>query len=165
MKKTTFAVLCVLLGILAVAAICLALFVFNSHETFKRKIQVKVDGVTEETFSVKELELNPSGGKEYEIELFCETEGEFGVELIYKEKRDGGMKKFVRVTVLSNEDVVYEGGLSELLDGEETVTFGCQLTSDESAKIVIRYTMPAETGNEAQNTSTAFDVTVKIQKK
>lgn len=165
MKKTTFAVLCIMLGILAVAAVCLAVFVFNSHETFKRKIQVKIDGVTEETFSVKELELNPSGTKEYEIEFFCEAEGEFGVELIYTEKRDGGMKNFVQVAVLSGGEVVYEGGLSALLDEGEKVSFDCTLASKEAAKIVIRYTMPAETGNEAQNTSTAFDVTVKIRKK
>ncbi|MGN1078138.1 MAG: hypothetical protein ACI4ST_06440 [Candidatus Gallimonas sp.] len=165
MKKTTFAVLCIVLGILAVAAAGLAVLVFHSHETFKSKIEVKIDGVTEETLSVKELELNPSGTKEYEIELFCAAEGEFGVELIYTEKRDGGMKNFVRVTVLSGGDVAYEGGLSALLDEGERVSFDCTLAADKAVKVVIRYSMPAETGNEAQNTSAAFDVTVRIRKK
>lgn len=136
-----------------------------SHDDFKKRVNVKGDGVTTETFSCGELALTPAQTKELEIELYCKANGSYDVTLWLTEKSDGGLKNFVLVEVLADGEQVHEGGLSDLLKEDVAVKFDSILHDNKATVITIRYTMPEDMGNEAQNTYAAFDITIKIEKK
>ncbi|MGN1052327.1 MAG: hypothetical protein ACI4SH_02930 [Candidatus Scatosoma sp.] len=164
MKKRTFISIIVALSMVSLAAICTCLFMVNAYYKFKKTVNVKADGITEATVSVSDLSLTPSQSKEYEISLVCDVAGKFSVELDYEEKNDGGMKDFVDVSVYAEGECVYEGGLADLLQPNSRVVFNSTLHAKTPNAVKIVYAMPAETGNEAKNTSATFDISVRIYK-
>lgn len=117
---------------------------------------MKTDGVTHEVFEVKTLSLFPSDEKTFSISVKSDIAGKFSVSLSFEEIYDGGMKNFVLVEISSDGKSVYDGTLSELLNGK-TVNFDENLSKTQKT-IEIKYNMPLDVGDEAQNTSTKFNV-------
>ena len=86
---------------------------------------------------MKNLKLTPTEKKEYEILLTCAASGGYDIVLDYEETNDGGMKSYVDVTVKCNNQNVYEGSLTALLDEDKLVEFNGTLESDEPLVITI----------------------------
>ena len=150
-----------LLGIMAVILIA---FLGEAKEDFPKNITVSEDGATESVLAVRELKLNPTESKEYSVNLVCAATGSYHIYLDYEEKVDGGMKPFVDVSVKFDSEVVYEGELAALLDGDEVIHFEDELHETESLVVSICYLMPYDVGNEAQGTYADFDIHLKIEK-
>lgn len=164
MKNKSVNILIFSLLLLGIMAVMLIVFIDKAHDDFKEDIKVSADGVTEETLTVRELKLNPTEKKEYEIRLTCQASGSFYIFLDYEESDDGGMKPYVDVTVRCSDTVVYEGKLSELLDNDKIIEFEETLDSTEPLPVTICYEMPYYVGNEAQGTYADFDIHLKIEK-
>ena len=164
MNKKTLNILIVALLVLGAMACMLIAFTANAREDFPESVKVKRNGETQEVFAVRDLKLTPSESKEYEIDLVCDASGAYDIALEYQEQHDGGMKRYVDVTVQANGETVYEGKLAKLLDGGEKIELQGTLYAQEPLVLKIIYTMPYETGNEAQGTSADFDLCLKIQK-
>ena len=156
--------LLVALCLFAVISIMLIVFLDKAHDDFKEDIRINADGVTEKTLTVKNLKLTPTQKAEYEIHLTCAASGGYDFFLDYEETQDGGMKNFVSVTVLCNDDNVYQGSLSELLDKDAIVEFDGTLEAEEPLIVTIRYEMPETVGNDAQGTSADFKIHLKVKK-
>lgn len=148
----------------AVLSIMLIVFLNQAHEDFKNDITVSASGVTEKTLTVRDLKLTPTQQTEFDVGLTCAASGSYNISLDYIEQRDGGMKHFIDVVVKYNGEVVYEGNLLELLDGDEIVRFEGVLEEKEPCTITIVYEMPIDVGNEAQGTSADFDIRLRIEK-
>lgn len=164
MKSKSINILIISFLMLGIMSIMLITFVGNAKEDFPENITVSADGVTEEILSVRELRLNPTESKEYSVNLVCAASGSFRICLDYEEKADGGMKPFVDVTVEVNDDVLYDGTLTELIDGGKTIEFEGELHETDPLIVTICYEMPRDVGNEAQGTFLDFDVNLKIEK-
>lgn len=164
MKNKSVNILIFSLLLLGIMAVMLIVFIDKAHDDFKDDIRVNAGGVTEEILTVRELKLNPTEKKEYEIRLTCQASGSFYIFLDYEESDDGGMKPFVDVTVRCNDTVVYEGKLSELLDNDKIIEFEETLDSTKPLPVLICYEMPYCVGNEAQGTYADFDIHLKIEK-
>ena len=164
MKNRSINILIVALLLLVVMSVVLFVFIEYAHEVFEENITVSADGVTRSVKAVKDLKLNPTESKEYNVNLVCEASGDYHISLDFKEKRDGGMKKFVNVTVSLGDDVMYEGDLATLLDTEKVIEFDGTLEADDPLPVTVRYEMPREIGNEAQGTSADFKVNFVIVK-
>ncbi len=139
-------------------------FLGKAKEDFPENITVSEDGVTESILAVRDLKLCPTESKEYSVNLVCAASGSYHISLDYEEKKNGGMKPFVDVTVKFNGEVVYEGELAALLDSGELIQFEGELHAEEPLVVSICYLMPYDVGNEAQGTYADFDIHLKIEK-
>ncbi len=155
-----------IVGMLLLAAVSIALVVFldRAHSGFQEDITVKADGVTEKIMSVRDLKLSPTEKKEYSVNFYCAASGLYSMTVDYMEKEDGGMKNYVNVDVIFGDEVLYEGRLSELLDGDVLVKFDGQLHESEPLTVSFIYEMPREIGNEAQGTWSDFDIRFIVEK-
>ena len=161
-KRSNIIIVAMLL--FSILSIMLIVFIDRAHEDFKKDITVSATGVTEKTLTVRDLQLSPTQQTEFDVGLTCAASGSYHISLDYVEQRDGGMKHFIDVVVKYNGEVVYEGNLLELLDGDEIVRFEGVLEEKEPCTITIVYEMPIDVGNEAQGTSADFDIRLRIEK-
>lgn len=150
--------------VLAMMASMLIVLVMQAHNNFPKDIKVREDGVTEDVFSVRNLRLCPTESKAYDVDLFCEASGDYNITLSYVETKPGAMKHFVDVAIKLNGEAVYTGKLASLIDKKEIVSFDETLFANDPQTVTVVYTMPYETGNEAQGTTADFDIHLKIQK-
>ncbi|MBO5327413.1 MAG: hypothetical protein J6A84_04770 [Clostridia bacterium] len=157
-------IMIVALLLLAAMAVILGVFLWQAKQNFPENIKVREDGVTEGILAVRDLRLHPAESREYSVDLFCEASGSYYISLDYEEKKNGGMKSFVDVTVKFGDSVVYEGNLATLMDADIQLQFLGELHATDPTTISICYEMPIEVGNEAQRTYADFDVHFEIKK-
>ena len=165
MKNRSVNILIVGLLLLVIMSVILVVFVEHAHGRFKEDITVSENGVTESVKTVRGLKLNPTESKEYRVNLLCKASGDYYIYIDYTETHDGGMKKFVNATVSLGDTVLYSGSLADLLDTDAVIEFVGTLEEEDPLPIVFHYEMPREIGNEAQGTSSDFDIEFKIVKK
>ena len=164
MKNKSVNILIVSFLLIGVMSVMLIVFLGQAKEDFPKDITVSADGTTETVMSVRELKLSPTESKEYSVNLVCAASGSYLVSLDFEQENDGGMKAFVDVTVKHDDEVVYEGGLLELLDSDVIIDFESELHAKEPVVITVCYEMPYDVGNEAQGTYASFDIHLKIEK-
>ena len=164
MKNKSLGMLVVVMLLLVLMAVVVNVFLGKAKEDFPNDITVKESGVTESIMEMRDLKLNPTESKEYEVNLFCAASGEYDITLDYEELADGGMKPFVDVTVTVGEEKIYEGRLEELLSEGMTVEFVGVLEAKDPLTVTFNYLMPYDIGNEAQGPYSDFDVHIKIKK-
>lgn len=166
MKTRNVSIIIVALLVLVMMAVMLIVLIEKAHEDFPKDITVDSDGEIESILPVRDLRLNPTESKGYNVNLFCLASGSYYVFLDYQEKEDGGMKEFVDVTVTCGDLTVYSGTLAELLDGDMILEFEGELRSKDKPPLVLsfEYEMPGSVGNEAQGTYSDFDIEIKIKK-
>lgn len=150
-SRIIIAVLAVAIAV-GIAVICIVLTTNNS-------IKIKLDdsGVTQAELKFSANGLEPTESREYSILLQASSSGTYNVTLEFVGEKSI-LGDFVDVTV------EYEGGkaensLANLLNGE-TVEFTCEITKKSAIKII--YTMPEDTGNEAQGASADFDILLTV---
>ena len=166
MKSRNANIIIVALLMIAMMAVMLIVLIEKAHEDFPKDITVDSDGETESILPVRDLTLHPTESREYNVNLFCLASGSYYIYLDYGETVDGGLKEFVDVTVSCGDDIIYEGGLAELLDTDIVLDFEGELRSKDEPPLVLsfKYEMPAAVGNEAQGTYSDFDINLKIKK-
>ena len=150
-SRIIIAVLAVAIAV-GIAIICIVL-------TTNKTIKIKLDdsGVTQAELKFSANGLEPAESREYSILLQASTSGTYNVTLEFVGEKSI-LGDFVDVTV------EYDGGkaensLANLLNGE-TVEFTCEITKKSAIKII--YTMPEDTGNEAQGASADFDILLTV---
>lgn len=165
MKNRSINILITALILVGLLAATLTMFLLKAKDNFPKNIKVKGDGITESILPIRDLRLNPTESKEYSVELVCDASGAYDISLDFEELANGGMKPFVNVTVKAGGEVVYEGGLEALLDGDRVLQFEGTLYATDPLVISICYLMPHDIGNEAQGTYSDFDIHLKIKKR
>lgn len=165
MKDKSFYILITSILLLCVMSLMLIVFLNRADEKFEGSITATENGITETLIPVRDLVLSPGISKEYDVNLICEASGVYFVHLDLQENHDGGMKEFVNVVIEFDGEKVHEGPLTELLDDGLVVETTATLEAEEPVLITFRYSMPVTIGNEAQGTTSEFDVHVIIEKK
>ena len=127
------------------------------------RVVVEADGSTSETLSVENLLLLPAGSAEYAVALACKETGEYLFRLEFEEKTVSALKNYVSVTVLDGEKELARVSLKDAFDGA-AVTFKRDMQAETDSKILLRYTMAREAGNDAQGAEAAFDIVLTAQK-
>ena len=164
MKNRSFYILITAMVLLCIMATLLIFFIYNADQKFEGSIMVKENGITETLIPVRDLVLSPGVSKDYDVKLICDASGSYHVRIDFREKTDGGMKEFVDVVVEFDGKEVYSGRLTELIDEGFVIETEHELKAKDPVNVTFRYTMPLETGNEAQGTYAYFDVHIAIEK-
>ena len=157
-KKVIAAVLWVLAIIILIIAILLAKRAIERGNEFRGDVWIEIDGKKQDSLDVKNLRLVPGGKIEYEINLHCETDGTYKVLMVYEEKKDGGLKEFVDVSILYGGAEVRSDKLSTLLLGEDILFNAGEFKAGEDKSFLIIYSMALDVGDEAKNTFSSFAI-------
>ncbi len=165
MKNKGINILIVALLLLGAMSVMLIVFLGKAQEDFPEEITVSEDGVTEKIAAIRDLKLIPTESKEYSVDFICAASGKYEFSIEYEEIKDGGMKCFVAVEIELDGDTVYEGTLAALLDTDTVVEFDGELHTSEPMTVLFTYEMPYDVGNEAQGTSSDFNIIFSVKKK
>lgn len=163
-KIKTLQILIIALSLLIVLGIVLGITIKNSHNDFEKNITL---GETEETSETLDVSLNgfyPGLSKEYVVNLCCAVDGIYEVSLVFVKKGEGTLENYIETVIEVDGKQVGESLLKSYFDGE-IVQFSCNLSKSEKVKLVTRYIMPQEVGNEAQRAISDFSLDVTVSKK
>lgn len=130
----------------------------QSQSKLEAHTQINVEGeTTSKTLKATLTGFYPGCTQEYKISLTGDLADNYNVTMSFRnDKKQGGLENYITV-VISTADFKLEKPLKDLLKGD-TIQLGAN-----ASEITIAYTMPAETGDEAQGTTCDFyvDVTAK----
>ncbi len=161
MTKNTF----MRISMIASSALILvgvALTVYFSVAFNNRRV-IKIDVEPDEIHSVefKELFLIPGQEEEYILSLKSDIKEKYNAEIIFDEIADGKLKNFARARIELNDEVIFDDSLASLLDGDK-ITLSIDPKKNPAKQIKITYYLPAEVGNDAQDTTSDFELLISI---
>ncbi len=110
---------------------------------------IEINGETSKELKAEIKGMYPGKTEEYKISLTGDTVDAYSITLDFFGDNGGELKKYILVGIVTEKGSI-EKPLQELLDGE-SVSLGQGVT-----EITISYTMPIDTGDEAQGTSVVF---------
>lgn len=160
MKKRYILALALIAAI--IFGIVLVIVQCNADESFVRNVTLSENGVTQEELTFSASGLKPGDRRDYTLNLKCNVDGTYAIDLAFSEEKDGGLRNFITVT-LTYEGSRAEYTLDELFNGQ-IVDFNCDIAS-APAEIHLIFTMPSEVGNEAQGADTDFIVILTAERK
>ena len=134
----------------------------TTDNEFVKDITLKEKDVTRESLEFSANGLKPGDVREYTINLKGKSAGNYTLNLDFVEVDDGALKNYVDVA-LQYGDKSYTYKLSDLLDGK-AVSFNCRIGISSATVIKVIYSMPTDTGNEAQKATCDFRVNLTAEK-
>ena len=162
-RRRTLRILILALCIYALVGIIAFLFIAIAHDDYRKEITIEVDDTPSAVLDMSWLDINPGESFEYVVNLKCRANGDYSVNFSFGENTRGGLEDFVEVELECGE-ISYNGDLSALIDTDRSFTFDCYLSGESKTKILIRYSMPYEVGNDAQGTFADFSVLLTTSK-
>lgn len=139
-------------------------FIIDTSDDFSEKVVIRNEGIVEEVLEVSNLSLIPGESKEYEVELVSIHEGKFFVILDYNQTENGGLEDYVDVVIMLDGGVLFKGKLSELFNDDFVVECKTIFVANQPQVLTITYTMDLSVGNEAKNTSSTFEIALRIKR-
>lgn len=119
------------------------------------KIHLEADRT--ETIEFESLGILPGESCEYDVSLSAKEISCCRLYLKFVETKEGILKNFARVKVLSGEEVLCDELLLTVFEGKEIV-FSIDLEEGKNTELKIIYYLPLEVGNEAKNAEAFFDL-------
>ena len=123
----------------------------QNNDNLEENTVVEINGETSKTLKADIKGLYPGQTVDYTISLTGDYAEEYSTTLNFFGDNGGALKKYMLVCI-ATENVTLEKPLQELLDGE-AISLGQGIS-----QVTISYTMPIETGDEAQGASVVFYV-------
>ena len=155
-----------ILTLAVVAATVIGLLIwFNIKDSgdLKDKTTISFGGETTKTLTAEIGGFIPTKSADYTVEITDRNAADYNVSLVFRKNEEvdpakNTLGKYLTVKIVAGE-TTYEGNLEELFGGE-AIRLG-----KNSQKIVITYTMPRETGNEATGTEVRFFIDLTASEK
>lgn len=160
-KKGVFTVISLVM--LTLLGVSLILVIQKTRKEFAHDVKIEVDGNVRQTMSVSLTGFVPGAEKEYAVLMTCTLRGEYSLRLVWEETGDGELDKFLYAAVFLGDELQEERPLTEYLSGRQPL-IKCKLKKIIPTRLVIRFKMPYEVGNEAMKTVTDFKLTLEINK-
>ena len=123
----------------------------------RNTLRVELQEGKPESIVFEDLNMAPGKSTEYTISLTNDVTGDCALSFSFEELEDSPLKQYVYATVEINGESVCDELLADLLDGHE-ITTDITLHRSEPTTVTVRYSMPVEIGNEAQNTTASFQI-------
>lgn len=103
------------------------------------------------------LSLVPGEQCEYTVKLRGKKDTQYDLQLDFVETEEKTLKKFARVKILAEDQLLYDELLATAFEDEElavTVDFGTK----ENTELTIVYYLPLDVGNEAKKAEAIFEL-------
>ena len=150
-------------AVLSVLLAGLLVYIFVLQKNVLDEVVIKRDEVTEVELVVDDLQITPGAKKDYNVVLKAKDTGNYQLSILYDETVNGGMKDFVDVKIYYAGELIYNGTLTELVDGYEIVK-NISIERGVLYDLTFEYSMSDTVGNEAQKTTTSFDILISVLK-
>ena len=127
-------------------------------------INVKIGESGQTSVDFTNLEIVPGETVEYTLSIASELPGDciMTVEFIENQMQIGDLKNYVYVTVVADGKEVCKTLLKDLFESEEPVSFPCIISKKDKYDVTVKYYMPLDTGDEAQNTDSDFVIKLTV---
>ncbi len=165
MNRKLYYVLLFLMDILAISALCVGVWTFNTNKKMSmiRDVEINEDGEAESKFVFRINNMLPGDAHTYTVNLTATAIELHSIKMEFTEKGDVSLAKFITVDVLLDDQPIEQLSLSELLEDN-----GFELEVDfseiQNRALSITYTLPLETTDEAQGAIAKFDATLKVSR-
>ena len=127
----------------------------------RRVINVDINPDEIHTVEFKDLLLVPGKEEEYILSLKSDIKEKYDAHILFNEIADGDLKKFAYVKIELNGSVIREDSLASLLESD-TITLSIDPKKSPAKQIKITYYLPAEVGNEAQESTSDFELLITV---
>ena len=155
-------ILIVLVSLAVLFGIGLLIWVLVAKDDTVREVTLESEGDTVSELSFTAGNFLPGDVKEYTIIVHSDNGGEFDFTFTASPTSQGTLWKYL------DFEIVYEGqskaaSLAAMFDG---TAFEFDVTMNgQPAKFTVRYKMPKEVGNEAENLEADFSLTLSAKRK
>ena len=156
-------ILIVLISLAVLFGIGLLIWVLVAKDDTVREVTLESEGDTVAELSFTAGNFLPGDVKEYTILVHSDNGGEFDFTFTASPTSQGTLWKYL------DFEIVYEGqskaaSLAAMFDGT-AFEFDVTMNGKEPAKFTVRYKMPREVGNEAENLEADFSLTLSAKRK
>lgn len=160
-KKYALWITILVLAISVLTGLFVYQYMKDETSDFEEDIVFSLDGETQKTLSVTDLNMVPGQEKECKITLNASDVGDYVITVNFQKKTSGTLDKYLNAEISVN-GTVQTRPLDELflVDGN-AMTF--TVPAGESEILTITYIMPETVGDEAQGASCSFDVVLTVK--
>ena len=125
----------------------------------RNAIKVRLEEGKTEAVAFENLALVPGESCEYVIKLSGENSKKYDISLDFVEKQDKNLKKFARVKIISNDEVICDELLQKAFEGDDIV-LPVDFSENKNTELIIVYYLPIDVGNEAKNAEAVFELLI-----
>ncbi|MBQ8496559.1 MAG: hypothetical protein IJ489_03780 [Clostridia bacterium] len=152
-------ILLILMSILILIGIVLMRCTPNRLTANGGIIKVLLSDRKTQIIEFEELCLIPGEECEYLVKLENTSAEQCNVTLNFREIEEKTLKNFVRVKMISDGELLCDELLADMFE-HENIVLPVDFTKNKNTELKIVYFMPLETGNEAKNTETVFELRI-----
>lgn len=161
MKKNIDNILLICISVAIVIAAVFSVYLLLTASD-RRLIRLEIEPEGTYMVSFENLGLIPGEPVGYTLVLEDELSENYHVSLQFvehEESEEATLKCFTYVTIEVDGETLCHQLLEELFQGEQ-IDLSVDLSQKKEKKISIRYYMPEDVGNEAQNAEAKFDLLI-----
>ena len=147
---------------LTIAGIVIGSVVWKEQNEFTKKVELAQDGVTQTAWDINIEGLYPTKSVEYSVTFAGKTAESYQVVLSFVPRGTTELSKYLDLDIALNGETIETGKLQEYIEGK-TVSLYLKIQKDDPAEVILRYTMPEDVGNEAQNAVADFTVNIEAK--
>lgn len=155
--KKSIGILILGLSVLLLTGLIMFVVITSLQNEFVKSIRLQENGITEEKMEITGLNLKPGDQREYELTYSCSGGGTYDLAFVFKTTKAGGMEQYI-VVELECGDRKVTVPFAEILEDERGIETTLYLDEKKEDVVYLRFRMPVEVGNEAQGTTTDFQV-------
>ncbi len=155
-KSRLMRIILIVGSILIIVGVSLMTWMLATEED-RDAISVQLDNGKTQSVKFENLSLVPGQECEYTIKLEKVSMDECDLSLDFVETKEGSLKNFARVKILSNGDTVCDKLLADILEGEDII-LPVDFSEDKNTELQILYYLPIEVGNEAKKAEAVFEL-------
>ena len=138
-------------------------YMLLEHED-REIIDVKIGESGKTAVDFSNLVIVPGDDLEYTLAIKSELPGDciMTFEFIENQMQVGELKNYVYVILEVDGEEICNALLSDLFEREEPLSVPCIIKKKEAFNVTLKYHMPLEVGDEAQNTDSDFKLKLTV---
>ena len=157
MLKTNFMRIVLVLGCaLILIGVVLMAWMLATDEK-RNVVEVDLDDGETETIGFESLKLLPGEECEYSVTLKRESTKKYNLTLEFVETEEKTLKKFARVKIFANGEVVYDELLETAFE-DDAIVLPVDVGTNKNTELKFVYYLPLDVGNEAKKAEAIFEL-------
>lgn len=136
----------------------------NENPVVDNFILIDGKGQTIQEIKVKEIEVNPGSISKTTLNLSTIESGNYNIKIEFIEEEATDLKKYINLLIETNEDIIHESSLEEVINGKYEISFKSKLEKNIPLKLNIIYEIPLDVGNEIKGLDVKLEIKLIVEK-